>query len=66
MITKKTLYQWRSYSLMQLELINSGSDKIIDKIGFTKALNERVLRLTQELIDNHLLKEYDLLKGYKK
>lgn len=56
-ISKRVLTKWRKESLIQLKEINQGSTKIIDKIGFTKTLNERILLLTQELIDQELLKE---------
>lgn len=55
MISKRTLEKWRKESLKQLQEILDGSTKIIDKIGFTKELNERVLKLTQELLDQQLL-----------
>lgn len=56
-ITERTLQRWRKESLVQLDEINSGSTRIIDKIGFTKTLNERILRLTQELLDQHTLRK---------
>jgi hypothetical protein len=56
-ISQRLLNKWRKESLLQLEEIESGSTKIIDKIGSTKDLNLRILRLTQELIDQHLIKE---------
>jgi hypothetical protein len=55
MISKRLLEKWRKESLKQLQEILDGSTKIIDKIGFTKELNERVLKLTQELLDQQLL-----------
>lgn len=61
MINKKTLLRWRQDSLIQLEEIISGSTRIIDKVGFTKDLNERILILTQELIDHQLLKGKKLM-----
>jgi len=57
MISKRLLENWRKESLKQLQEILDGSTKIIDKIGFTKELNERVLKLTQELLDQHLMKK---------
>jgi hypothetical protein len=42
---------------LQLKEIEEGSGRIIDKIGFTKTLNLRILQLTQELIDQHLIRE---------
>jgi hypothetical protein len=45
-ISQRLLNKWRKESLLQLEEIESGSTKIIDKIGSTKDLNLRILRLT--------------------
>lgn len=57
MISQRTLNKWRKESLVQLKEIEEKSGRIIDKIGFTKTLNLRILQLTQELIDQHLIKE---------
>jgi hypothetical protein len=56
-ISQRLLNKWRKESLVQLKEIEEGSGRIIDKIGFTKDLNLRILQLTQELIDQHLIKE---------
>jgi hypothetical protein len=56
-ISQRLLNKWRKESLLQLKEIESGSTRLIDKIGFTKDLNLRILQLTQELIDQHLIKE---------
>jgi hypothetical protein len=55
MISERILKKWRKESLHQLKEIENKSTKIIDKIGFTKDLNKRILLLTQELLDQHLL-----------
>lgn len=56
-ISQRLLNKWRKESLVQLKEIEERSGRIIDKIGFTKTLNLRILQLTQELIDQHLIKE---------
>jgi hypothetical protein len=56
-ISQRLLNKWRKESLLQLKEIESGSTRLIDKIGFTKDLNLRILQLTQELIDQHLIRE---------
>jgi hypothetical protein len=56
-ISQRLLNKWRKESLLQLKEIESGSTRLIDKIGFTKDLNLRILQLTQELIDQHLIME---------
>jgi hypothetical protein len=61
-ISKRVLTKWRKESLIQLQEINSDRARIIDRVGFTKALNERILALTQELIDQELLKEVNDVK----
>ena len=57
MFSARILRKWRTESLKQLVEIQNGSSRIIDRIGFTTELNERVLKLTQELLDQDLLKD---------
>lgn len=57
MISERLLKKWRRDALKEIAEIDSGSGRIIDKIGFTKTINERILRLTQELQDLILLKK---------
>jgi len=56
-ISERTLRRWRTESLKELYEIQNGSCRIlIDRIGTIKDLHIRILTLTQELLDQHLLK----------
>ncbi len=61
MITERTLRQWRSDSLRALIILNSGVPDITNTglsiKNITTDPHERILRLTQELLDQHLMKK---------
>lgn len=58
MITERTLRRWRQDALRELD-----ADKTLPKEGKTTEIirreedKERILRLTQELLDQHLLND---------
>lgn len=52
-ITERTLKKWRKEALQAIENINKNH---IDSITPVRELQERILRLTQELLDQLLIK----------
>ncbi len=57
MITERTLRKWRKESLKETLSYNSLSDNDSkEKISWINELNTRILRMTQELLDQHLLR----------
>ena len=59
MITEKTLKRWRKDSLLStqdtLKFNTSNENNLLrDRIN---ELHDRILRLTQELLDNHLVRK---------
>ena len=61
MISERTLRKWRKESLNnvlnpKLLQIGDGEDAIMHISG-VRELNSRILQLTQELMDQHLLKQ---------
>lgn len=58
MITEKTLRRWRAQALAdQRANSNLPAEGTNISILALKQLNDRILRLTQELMDYHLLKK---------
>ena len=61
MITERTLRQWRKDALQTTETIESFDPaldvKVTKHITVINELSERILRLTQELLDQHLLRK---------
>ncbi|MBU1621789.1 MAG: hypothetical protein KKH70_20490 [Gammaproteobacteria bacterium] len=56
-ITKRTLERWRKEALQaEDESSNAAENKIFDR-RHQSNLNDRILRLTQVLLDQHLMKE---------
>jgi hypothetical protein len=60
MVTERTLRQWRRDSLNKINnllLITNADDKSINiAVLLEKELHERVIRLTGDLLDVHLMK----------
>ncbi len=61
MITERTLRKWRKEALEDVEspkalYTNDGVDTDFHKDEI-KTLSERILRMTQELLDQHLLRK---------
>ena len=64
MITERTLKKWRREALEMIRIENlPGKSKqiVVNAAGFgtgikVEDLNERILRMTQELLDQHLLR----------
>ncbi len=56
MITERTLRQWRMEALRQIhsDKIDVSPENIVQNIN---GLNQRILRLTQELMDLYLMKK---------
>jgi predicted nucleic acid-binding Zn ribbon protein len=61
MITERTLRQWRRDALTGRMNIASADparpESINETILFIDELNQRILRLTQELLDQHLMRK---------
>ena len=55
MITERTLKKWRREALKALESLNQQDIRSI-QWNYEKTFNERILRLTQILLDQHLMK----------
>ena len=53
MITERTLRKWRGESLHRIQCI----ENYRPMSDLVKEENERILRLTQELLDQHLLRK---------
>lgn len=53
MISERTLRQWRRDSLKLNQIERTDEEKLLHY----QDLNERILRLTQELMDIHLVKK---------
>jgi hypothetical protein len=53
MISKRTVERWRSESLIEIKKYSDS--KIVDSISITKQLHERIIRLTQDILDKYLL-----------
>jgi hypothetical protein len=56
MITKRTLERWRREALTVNKLLTTDPVLKDDLWKDYMAVNERVLRLTQELLDQHLMR----------
>lgn len=52
-ITKRTLEKWRKEALVTRE--HAGKDLREIPVSVAVTLSERIIRLTQELLDNHLI-----------
>lgn len=59
MITERTLRQWRKESLMKKgsPLYIKTGEEVNVAVLYETELHERILRLTQELLDQHLLRK---------
>lgn len=58
MITERTLRRWRKDALQeQTELIPEGMDSIKLPLSRYLELHERILRMTQDLLDLHLMRK---------
>jgi hypothetical protein len=56
-VTKRTLTKWRSESLIEMGVYNElPENKSSDSLNFINELNSRILRLTQILLDQELMK----------
>lgn len=56
MITERTLRKWRKEALEKLRHLEH-KDIPISAIEEDRSIAERILRLTQELLDQHLLRK---------
>lgn len=54
-LTKRTLEKWRSESLSVISQIQENK-QVVDRLELTKELHERILKLTQELLDQQLMR----------
>jgi len=59
MISERLLRKWRKEALLLRDHKGKGIDQMMDNvsIGDTIVQAEKILRLTQELLDQHLLKK---------
>jgi hypothetical protein len=56
-ISERTLRQWRKDALMPTDIMNQ-EKPLIDILSFANIeMKSRILRLTQELMDNYLIKK---------
>ena len=56
MITERTLKKWRRESLAQHKALEGWNNKS-EFSDERRTLHERILRMTQELLDQHLLRK---------
>ena len=56
-ITERTLRRWRTDALKALEVQHVSGSVIVLTIENTKTILTQILRMTQELLDQHLLRE---------
>ena len=57
MITERTLKKWRKEALTVDELLLSTDFSDAIGPGMVKELSQRILRMTQELLDLHLIRK---------
>jgi len=59
MISEKTLRRWRKASLDPLYNVNSVENPTTTSLSIShfQELHERILRMTQELLDQHLIRK---------
>ena len=57
MITERTLRQWRKDALKTLRKSEDGAERFRSPDPIIGDLAERILRLTQELLDQYLLRK---------
>ena len=55
-ITERTLKNWRGQALRKVEELYKW-DNTRENTQIIRSLSERILRLTQELLDQHLLRK---------
>ena len=55
-ITERTLRKWRKEALQDLEAIE-GWDNTAERTKVRREEDSRILRMTQELLDQHLLRK---------
>lgn len=56
MITERTLTKWRKEALQTISTLNH-PNQAVDHAEFIVEYSERILRLTQELLDAHLIRK---------
>jgi len=56
-ITERTLRNWRKQALEDINYFHTQVNGDLEKTSHRKEMAERVLRLTQELLDQYLLKK---------
>jgi len=59
MLTKRKLLAWRREALKKDQQLKAQSPTTFDAISPLRVATDRILALTQELIDQHLLIEKD-------
>lgn len=59
MITERTLRRWRKESLHKYENLHTQPLEKMQTFGELKELHSRILRMTQELLDAHLMRRED-------
>lgn len=57
MLSERTLRKWRVDALMPLKFSPDVSGDRATLVSYITYANERILRLTQELLDQHLLRK---------
>lgn len=56
MITERTLKRWRKEALTPLKFSPDASVDRATLVSYVTEANERILKMTQELLDQHLTK----------
>ena len=57
MITERTLKRWRKEALETLHNLETNAESFGRQISIIRDPNERILRMTQELLDAHLIRK---------
>jgi len=57
-ITERTLKTWRKQALEEINYFHSQVNNVdVERTNHRKEIAERILRLTQELLDQHLIRK---------
>ena len=56
-ITERTLKRWRKEALETLKDLENNAESFGRQISIIREPNERILRMTQELLDAHLIRK---------
>lgn len=57
MISERTLKKWRKEALETLSNLENNAEAFGRQIPIIRDLNERILQMSQELLDQHLMRK---------